>query len=149
MYDLTDFKNKLRAITGADVGSKTATYLLIRDELKKVDEAAEAAKKPLLDLKALLEGYFEKFLTSTGQQSAVTPRGTVHWNTRYTSSLGDPQAFMDHVIATQQFDLLDRRANATAVKEYAGKNGALPPGVNLNTIRTIGVRVPGAKAKGE
>ena len=149
MYDLTAFKDKLRAITGTNVGAKVATFLLVRDELKKMDEAIDTAKAPLLDLKTSLEGWLDKFLTTTGQQSAVTDRGTVHWNTRYTSSLVDPQVFMDHVIATRQFELLDRRANATAVKEYAGKHGALPPGVGLNTIRTVGVRVPGAKAKGE
>jgi len=50
------------------------------------------------------------------------------------------------VIANKQFDLLDRRANATACRELAEK-GTLPPGVKLNTIRTIGVRKPGEKAK--
>ena len=41
----------------------------------------------------------------------------------------------------------DRRANATAVKDYAEREHMLPPGAKLNTIRTVGVRKPGDKAK--
>jgi hypothetical protein len=56
---------------------------------------------------------------------------------------------MDHVTGTGQFELLERRASATAVKDYAGKHGALPPGVKLNALRIVGVRKPGAKAQAE
>ena len=129
------------------LAKRTEQFIAIRDKLKQMDDAYEATKKPLLDIQNLLSGWFEKFLTETGQQSAVTPLGTIHWNTRYTTSVSDADEFMKHVIATQDFDLLDRRANATAVKEYAGKHGALPPGVNLNAIRTVGVKKPGVKAK--
>jgi hypothetical protein len=54
--------------------------------------------------------------------------------------LADPEAFMKYVIDNQAFDMLDRKANVTAVKEYVQETGALPPGVNLSSIKTIGVR---------
>lgn len=128
------------------IAKRTAQYRSIRDKLKEMDEAHEKAKEPLLKIKALLEGYFEKFLEHTGQQSAATPSGTVHWNSRTTATLEDAEAFMQFVISTQSFDLIDRRANATAVREYAETNKSLPPGVNLSTIRTVGVKAPTAKA---
>ena len=34
---------------------------------------------------------------------------------------------------------MDRRANATACRDYAEEHGALPPGVKINSIRTVGV----------
>jgi hypothetical protein len=51
---------------------------------------------------------------------------------------------MNHVISTKNFDLLDRRANSTAVREFIKKNNVQPPGVNLSAHRTVGVRKKGS-----
>jgi|HubBroStandDraft_4_1064222.scaffolds.fasta_scaffold478108_2 hypothetical protein len=125
---------------------RVAQWRAITARLKEMDEAHEKQRQPLLDIKALLEGLFEKFLTDSGQSSAVFSTGTVHWNRRTTASLADPQAFMDFVTQNGLFQLLDRKANATAVRDYAEEKGDLPPGVTLNTARTVGVRKPGDKA---
>ena len=146
MFDWTTFKTQLDAVQGDGVSKRVAQYRLIDKKLDELEEEFKASVAPLENIKNLLQGYFEKFLTDTGHQTAVTAGGTVHWNHRVTAKLEDPQAFMDYVIANKQFDLLDRRANATACRELAEK-GTLPPGVKLNTIRTIGVRKPGEKAK--
>lgn len=129
------------------LNERVTAYLLCRKRLDQAEEAYEAQTKPLRELKAMLEGWFSEFLTTTGQQTAVTPQGTVHWNTKTTASLEDPDAFMRHVIGTGQYELLERRANAKSAREFAEANGTLPPGVKLNTIRTIGVNKPGAKAQ--
>lgn len=123
----------------------TAAYRICRDRLELMDDEYKKRIKPLLDLKASLEGWFDNFLTTTGATNVATPSGTVHWNTRYTASLEDGEAFMEHVKATKDFDLMERRANATAVRDYAEKHGALPPGVKLSTLRTVGVKKPTAK----
>jgi hypothetical protein len=47
---------------------------------------------------------------------------------------------MAFVKTTNNYDLLDRKANVTAVKDYVSENGTLPPGVNLSSIKTVGVR---------
>ena len=146
-FDWAVFQKELDAVTGDGVSKRVAQYRLIDAKLDEIADQYKKALAPLANIKALLEGYFEKFLTTTGQQTAVTAGGTVHWNHRVTAKLEDPQAFMDFVVANQRFDLLDRRANATAVKDFAEKQHSLPPGVKLNPIRTIGVRKPGEKAK--
>jgi len=51
---------------------------------------------------------------------------------------------MDYVTTNKLFDLLDRRANTTAVKAFVKKNNQLPPGCNLSAVETVGVRRPGA-----
>jgi hypothetical protein len=53
---------------------------------------------------------------------------------------------MQHVIQNNSFELLDKRANVTAVKDYVKEHNTTPPGVNLSSITSIGVRRP-AKAK--
>jgi hypothetical protein len=47
---------------------------------------------------------------------------------------------LDFVIETQDWDLLDRKANVTAVQDYMQKTGELPPGVKLNRDMVAGVR---------
>jgi hypothetical protein len=54
---------------------------------------------------------------------------------------------MDFVLENKQFDLLERRASATAVKAYVEEHNMLPTGVNLNALSSIGVRRPPGKAK--
>jgi hypothetical protein len=71
-----------------------------------------------------------------------TKGGTIYTSTRYTASLADPEAFMKFVIETRQFDLLDRKANSTAVKDYVGEHNVLPTGCNLTAMKTLGVRRP-------
>lgn len=123
-----------------DAEKRIRQYVQVRDVLKRLDEEHDAKRKPLVELQQILSGKLQEALTANNATSLKTEAGTCYISTRYTTSLADPDAFMKHVIANGDFDLLDRRANATAVKEYVGKNNSLPPGCNLNAIQTVGVR---------
>lgn len=122
------------------IARRVAQYVQIRDKLKVMDEEHEKKREKLVLVQSLLSGYMEKFLEQIGATNIKTPYGTCHRTTRYTSSLADADAFMNFVTSTGKFDLLDRRANSTAVKEYVQEHGVLPPGVNLTALRSIGVR---------
>jgi hypothetical protein len=128
-----------------DMNKRIMQYVQIRDKLKEIDEAHETARKPLVELQAALSGRLQKFLDDNNMESLKTEHGTCYKSTRYTTSLADPDAFMRFVISNNQFDLLDRRANSTAVKEYVNEHNNLPPGCNLNGITTVGVRRPTGK----
>jgi hypothetical protein len=132
---------------GTQLEKYVEAFLVCRKRLDDLEAEYEAKKKSLVELKERLEGWFGEFLTATGQVTAVTPHGTIHWNTRYTAVLEDADAFMRHVIGTGEYELMERRASATAAQEYAKANGTLPPGVRLNSKRSIGVNKPGARAK--
>ena len=123
-----------------DVNKRVGQYVQVRDALKRLDEEHDAKRKPLVELQQILSGKLQEALTANNAYSLKTEAGTCYISTRYTASLADPDAFMTYVTATRSFDLLDRRANATAVKEYIGKYNSLPPGCNLNAIQTVGVR---------
>lgn len=122
------------------VSKRVQQYILIRDQLKMIDEEYEKKRAPFIELQNLLTGWMQDFLEKTGADSVKTAHGTCYSSTRYTASISDGSSFMDFVIANGQFDLLDRRANSTAVRTYVEENGRLPPGVNLSAIRTVGVR---------
>lgn len=129
----------------ATVNKRVQQFIAIREALKQMEEKHEAEKKDLLEAKNLVAGWLQSFMENAGCESIKTEHGTCHFTTRTTASVADPALFMAFVIDNKQFDLLDRRANSTAVKEYVKEHGAQPPGVNLSSIKTVGVRRPGAK----
>jgi hypothetical protein len=107
--------------------------------LKKIDEIEEF-KKQFDDEKQHVKQLILAFLDQHGMTGVKTRSGSVYVLTRPNASLNDPDAFMDYVKRHSAFDLMDRRANSTACREFADEHGKLPPGVSLNVVRTVGVR---------
>jgi hypothetical protein len=81
-------------------------------------------------------------LNAIGGNSLNTDAGTVYRTEKKSASLSDSTAFMDYVIANSAFDLLDRKANVTAVTEFVKENNTPPPGVNFSSAYVVGVRRP-------
>ena len=124
------------------VDARIQQYVGVRDMIAKLKERQEAELKPLLEIQEQLSGWLQQFLTTNNLDNVKTAYGTAHTTTRYTASLADPALFMNFVKEKGEWDLLDRRANATAVKEYVQAHNELPPGCNLSSIKTVGVRRP-------
>lgn len=136
---------KLSEATQVTIDHRVEQYIMIRDKLKQMDDEFEAKKAPLVEIQNLLTGWMMDFLQKFNADSVKTAHGTCYSSTRHTASLADPDAFMQYVISHGKFELLDRRANTTAVKDFVEEHKALPPGCNLNSMRTIGVRRPSKK----
>ncbi len=115
-------------------------FIKARDAIAKAKEAYEAEIKPLQEIKSKLEGRMLAFLDQSGQDSAKTQYGTCFTSTKDSASLTDPDAFMSYVMKNGAFELLDRRANATAVRDFVEENGTLPPGVNFTSRKSLSVR---------
>lgn len=123
------------------VETRINQYIAIRDKLKELDEKQKKEREPLALTLEKLGGWITEFLTVAGVESVKTQHGTAYMTTRSTASLEDPDAFMRHVIGTEAWELLDRRANTPACRDFAEQNGgALPPGVKITSIATVGVR---------
>jgi hypothetical protein len=119
-----------------------AAYRGCRETIKRLNDEHEAKIKPLTDLQDMLTGWLQDYLEQAGADSIKTPNGTAYNTTRYTASLADSEAFMKFVLDNKQYDLLDRKANVTAVRAYVEEHSVLPPGVNLSSHSTVGVRAP-------
>jgi len=117
-------------------------YITLRNYIDKIKKEYKEALKPCEDLKDKLTARILAFLDGSDQEMARTTEGTVTKGVKHTASLDDPTMFMDFVKEHGRDDLLDRKANAKACLEYAEENGSLPPGVKINSIRTISVRSP-------
>ena len=127
---------------------RVAQYVAVRDRLREMDDEHKKRRAALVEIQDQLSGMLMAWLEQSGAESVKTHEGTFFSSTKTTASLNDADAFMKYVVVHGAYALLDRRANATAVRDYAKTNGELPPGVTLTTARTLNVRRPG-KTKDE
>lgn len=127
------------------VEARVDAFVRVRARIKELDAEHDAKMKPIKDLQNDLTAWLMEFFDKTKSTGIKTKMGTAYTSTRYSASLPDAEAFMEFVKTTGAWDLMDRKANSTAVKDYVTKNGKLPPGVNLAAIRTLGVNTSGSK----
>jgi membrane protease subunit (stomatin/prohibitin family) len=122
------------------IDKRVAQYVMIRDEIEAIEERHRQELKPFVKAKERLTGELLEFLDGNGLKSAKTTAGSIRISVRHTGVCTDPDRFMDFVFEHNLRDLIDRRANGVACRDYAeAHDGVLPPGVKINSMRTIGV----------
>ncbi len=124
----------------ADIAKRVEQFVKLRDHIKKLNDEHKIKMKPFNETLAQLNSILLAHLNSLNGNSVATDAGTVYRTEKKSASLADARAFMDFVIAHQAYDLLDRKANVTAVEEYIKGNYAPPPGVNFSSTFVAGVR---------
>ncbi len=126
-----------------DVEKVIKAYLILRDwiaeEKRLYEERIEPRKAQLEQLNAVLLRY----LNTTNQKAAPTNAGTAYKKVWHSATVADKEAFRRHVIGTEDWDLIDWRANKTAVVKAVEENQEPPPGINFSTGYDVGVRRPG------
>lgn len=128
-----------------DMEKRVGQYVAIRDLIRKLELKHEEELKELRVKLEQLGGIIHKFMDANNLENLKTAAGSCYISTRWTASVQDPDAFINFVIDNKEFDLLERRANATAVKEYVKDHNTLPTGVSLNALASVGVRRPPGK----
>jgi hypothetical protein len=125
------------------IDKRVLQYIACRDEIEALKEKHKQELAPLEALKQQLTNVMLGFLDSTGQKSAKTAAGTVTKEIKPTAACSDPDLFVNFVREHDAYELMDRRANATACLDYAHEHdGALPPGVKINMWPTVRVTRP-------
>lgn len=128
------------APAGISIEKRVDQYVQIRDQIRDMEKKHEEAIKPYKDALEQLGSVLLDHLTRTGLESARTASGTVYRTERVSASIQDVSAFWGHVVASQAWDLIDKRANKTAVTDYVSVHGTAPPGVNYAVSHVVGVR---------
>lgn len=127
---------------------RLSQYRQLEGKIKEMEDAHKATMLPYNDARIKLRALLLQMLQDTGQESAKTAAGTVYKIVKVSASLDDREEFKRHVIGAEMWDLIDWRANKTAVMDYSAMNGgALPPGVKVTQILEIGVRAPASPRK--
>ena len=125
---------------------------LYRQVKAKVAEIEARHKKELEDYKSnmmKLEGFIDAFLADNKLVNVKTKYGTAYWKMKWSASLLDPDAFMKFVRESERWELLDRKANVAAVRDYAKTESELPPGAKLDSVRKVHIIKAGASIPDE
>jgi hypothetical protein len=117
-----------------------ATYINIRDQKAALKAKQAAEMKPFDEALAKLESQMIDILDASGAESMKTASGTAYKLVRTSVTVADKSAFMDFIKEHGAFDMLDVRANKSAVEEYLHEQQDLPPGVNVRRDMTVGFR---------
>lgn len=148
---MSDDQNTTNPNVGAfppvvDIEKRVGQFVKLRDLKSEIEERHKAELKPINDNLDLLKQVLSRGLDQLNVDSAKTSCGTVSFSSKASAALADKSAFWTYVVTTGQFELLDYKANVTAVKEHIEKNqGQAPPGVNYSVFRDVGVRRPTGK----
>ena len=134
------------------VAELVKAYIDIRD--KKAQLKAELTKQMQPYDTALYQIETEMLdrMQQTGVDSMKTSAGTAYRTTKTSVSVADKAAFLEFIVdkvvdalrnkenAFPCFDMLDLKANKTAVEGYLSEKDELPPGVNMRREEAVGFR---------
>lgn len=128
------------AQTVITIDTRIDQYVKLRDLIKEQDDAHKKKMEPYRTALEQLNSVLLNHLNNIGGDSVKTGSGTVYKTVKRSASLEDADAFMRHVIGGEHWELLERKANVTAVQAFVDENGVLPPGVKWTSTQVVGVR---------
>jgi len=116
-------------------------FITLRDAKKRTEDASkEFIKKHYEDRMDELEATLLDMLNKAGLDSFASPAGTAYKKLSTSVTVADQREFRRHVIGSEEWDLIDWRANKTVVNDLVDKGEPLPPGVNRTGFYTVGIR---------
>lgn len=131
----------------ATIGDVIRTYMTIRE--KKAFIVAQA-KEQTDKLDAALEK-IETFILSQANAQGVTSfkseHGTAFVSTVDYANVENWDALLEHIRQTNQYELLNKAVNKTAVRGFLDQHKTVPPGVKYGTKIGINVRKPSNSAE--
>lgn len=116
-------------------------YVRLRDHKEAAEKALKKSLERVVQGMDKLEALMLDHLNDTGA-SSITCKGigTVYGKTRDSASVKDRDAFLEFIKENDLWDLLDARANKAVVRKLMEETGTVPPGVNVSSMKTVGVR---------
>lgn len=118
-------------------------YIKLRDAIKSADDLHKERTSPAREALEQMNSQLLQEIEKVGGESVRTQHGTVYRTMKKSATIADGDVFRKYVIENKEFDLVDWRANSTAVSIFIDKHANPPPGVNYSTIALVGVRRPG------
>jgi hypothetical protein len=115
-------------------------YIELRDEnaaITKEADAKVAANKEKMEK----IGVWIQLKAEGDQLSKVsTKHGTVFWTEGARCNVSNSDAFFEFVKQHEAWEMIEKRASKTGVRDYVNTFKEIPPGVDYATIKQINVR---------
>ena len=127
-------------MTTMNVEAIVGAYIKVRDEVAQIKASHKAQLEPYVQALDKLEAQMLQVLSDAGVESMKTSVGTAYRSERTSVTVADKSAFMGYIESNKAFDLLDVRANKTAVEGFMAENQDVPPGVNIRREVAVNFR---------
>lgn len=130
---------------------RVSQFVKLRDVIRDKEKAHKEELKPFKDTIEKLGGIMLSYLNAIGAENVGTDAGTVYKTTKKSAPVADMTAFWTWVVTQAAFDMVDKKANVTAVEDYilaqvekAKTDPSIipgpPPGVNFTSYDVVGVK---------
>ena len=129
----------------ADFDKFVEKFVRLRDKISELEGKQKEEIAPYKDMLEKLSGIMLEHLNQISADSVRTSAGTVSRLSKHTATIADMSAFWTWVVTQGNFDFIDKKANAVAVREFIEEHKTPVPGVNFSTRQTVGVRRPTKK----
>jgi hypothetical protein len=115
-------------------------YIEIRDKKAQLKVDYDAKKLKMDNALDKIEAVILKTFDANGMDSAKTENGTAYASRFVTATVADPDVFMQHVIATEAWYMIEKRCSKVGVEQYRAEHDEVPPGINWREERVVNVR---------
>jgi hypothetical protein len=128
------------------LGKRIQQLFALRAKVSEIKARHDAELKPYASTLLKLQDVVLSDLQESGQDSSkVRGVGTVFKKVTDSATIADKDAFRRHVIGSQDYDLVDMKANTPAIRAHIKSEGSPPPGINFSSFASLGVRADSEK----
>lgn len=118
-----------------------AAYIHLRQKKAELEAKQKEEMAPMTAALDAIEEEVHQRLNAMGVSSIkVKDVGTAYTKRVRSVKVFDKAMFMDYIKNNSAFDLLDVRANKTAVEDYISQYQDLPPGLTSTEEESVGFR---------
>lgn len=136
-----------------DIAKRIRQYVALRDKINEIKERHKKELEPYNETLEQLNAALLALLNSTNGESVRTTEGTAYKKRKTSATIADGDAFRMFVITQGAWDLVDWKANVTAVSDFIEAQAKAaetdptvvpspPPGINWSVRYEAGVRRP-------
>lgn len=122
-----------------DFGQLIQLYLDTRDAKSAIERKHKEHLKQYSEVMKKIEAKLFEHLQSHNMQSLSSEVGTAYISHKRSATISDGEAFRGFVIENRAWDMLDWKANVTAVGEFLTEHEVLPPGINFRTEQSLNI----------
>jgi len=123
-----------------DVNKRIGQFVKLRDLKKEITDRHKAELAPINEAMDGLQAVLAQVMSANNVDSLATAAGTAYQSSKDSVSCSDMAAFWTFVSTQGMWDMLDKKPNVTAVREYIDQHGSPPPGCSWSSVVTVNVR---------
>jgi hypothetical protein len=125
--------------TAPPVGELIQLYLDTRDAKQALEKQHKDQLKQYTEVMTKIEGVLLNHLQGNETTSISSDEGTAYLTTKRSATIGDAVSFKNYIIENRAWDMVDWRANVTAVGDFLQEHQVVPPGINWRTSVSLNV----------